>query len=102
MSRLIEVQRPYQFPSPLEVRVGDVLLFQATGARVTDGSPAVELWGPFQSAVVGENGSVLSPMGPPNAVLIRARQPGSAILDVFTGDPFHAPRTTTLRIVVES
>jgi len=101
MSRLIEVQVEEHTPSPLAVRVGDVLLFQATGARIKGGK-AVELWGPFRSAVLGENGEVIEPMGPPGAVLARAREAGSATLDLFTGDPFHGPRTTTMRIVVEA
>ena len=102
MPRLIEVQKVENCPSPLAVRVGDVLLIQATGGRVRDSGPAVELWGPFLSAVVAETGAVLAPMGPPNTVLARAREPGSATLDLFCGDPFHSPRTTTLSLTVES
>jgi hypothetical protein len=101
MARLIEVQQVEEGSSPLAIRVGDVLLIRATGARVRGGGRSVELWGPFLSAVVGETGAVLAPIGPPNAVLVRAREPGSASLDVFTGDPWHAPRTTTLDLTVE-
>ncbi len=101
MSRLIEVQQVENCSSPQVVRVGDVLLIQATGCRVRDGGQAVELWGPFLSAVVAVNGAVLAPMGPPNTVLARAREPGSATLELFTGDPFHAPRNTTLGLTVE-
>ena len=101
MSRLIEVQLPDRFPKPLEVRVGDVLLLAATGARIKDGGRAVEVWGPFLSAVVGENGAVVAPEGPPNTVLVRACEPGSVTLEVFTGDPFHAPRKGILRVTVE-
>ena len=101
MSRLIEVQQMQHFPAPLVLRVGDVLLIQATGARMSEGGLAVELWGPFLSAVVGENGAVLAPEGPPNAVLARAREPGSATLELFTGDPFHAPRKVSLSVSVE-
>ena len=81
MSRLIEVQLPDRFPKPLEVRVGDVLLLAATGARIKDGGRAVEVWGPFLSAVVGENGAVVAPEGPPNTVLVRACEPGSVTLE---------------------
>ena len=81
MARLIEVQQTDQFSAPLAVRVGDVLVFQATGARISDGESALEVFGPFVSAVVGESGAVLAPTGFPNAVLaraaLRARQPSS-------------------------
>jgi hypothetical protein len=86
----------------LAVGVGDVLMIGARGGRVVDGGPAVELWGPFLSSVVGTNGAVLTPMGLPNTVLVRARQPGSATLELYTGDPFAAPRATTLRPAIGS
>lgn len=101
MSRLIEVQQVEGGASPLAIRVGDVLLIRATGARIREGERAVELLGPFVSAVVAETGAVLVPSGPPNAVLVRAREPGSASLDVFTGDPWHSPRAATLGLTVE-
>jgi hypothetical protein len=82
--------------------VGDVLVFQATGAQVSDGATAVEILGPFVSAVVGENGAVLAPMGFPNAVLVRACGPGQATLELFTGDPFHGRRATTVRITIDA
>jgi hypothetical protein len=100
MSRLIEVQRVTD-PSPLVVRVGDVLVVPASGARVDAGGPAVELWGPFRTAVVADTGEVLAPEGPPNTVLVRARQPGTATIEVFLGDPFHESRPTTLTVAVE-
>jgi hypothetical protein len=102
MARLIEVQQSDQLATPLLVRVGDVLVFQATGARISEGASALELWGPFVSATVGENGAVLDPMGFPNAVLARARGPGQATLELFTGDPFHRKRTTSIRITIEA
>jgi hypothetical protein len=101
MSRLIEVQRVEDCPSPLRVRVGDVLVLPASGARVQAGGPAIELLGPFLPAVVGTDGEVLAPEGAPNTVLVRARQPGSATIDVFTRDPFHASRPITMTVAVE-
>ena len=101
MSRLIEVQLLGDYHAPLTVRVGDVLLVRATGGRVRDGSSAVELWGSYLPAVIDDTGAVVSPMGAPNALLVRACQPGSASLDLFSGDPWHTPRTTTLNISVE-
>jgi hypothetical protein len=101
MSRLIEVQRVEDCRSPLKVRVGDVLVLPATGARVAAGRPAVELSGPFRSAVIGINGEVMAPAGAPNTILARARHPGSATIEVFTSVPFHASRPTALTVVVE-
>jgi hypothetical protein len=102
MARLIEVQDARVCPSPLTVHLGDVLLFRAAGGRVRSGGDVVELLGSFLPAVLGDDGTILTPMGPPNTVLCRARQPGRAQIDVVTGDPFHTPQTTTLGITVES
>ena len=41
----------------------------------------IELVGPFVSAIVGDEGNILTPVGPPNTVLFRARQPGRALID---------------------
>ena len=102
MSRLINVERVTACPSSLTVRVGDVLLFAAIGARVRSGSDVVAIVGPFVPAVVGDEGQVLSPAGPPNAVMVMARQTGRAEIDVITGDPWHPTRTTGLNITVEA
>jgi hypothetical protein len=102
MARLIEVQDARTCPSPLTVSLGDILLFRATGGRVRSGDDVVELVGTFLSAVLGDDGTILTPIGPPNTVLFRARRPGRARIDAVTGDPFHTPQTTTLDITVES
>jgi hypothetical protein len=102
MSRFIEVRQVESCPAHLMVRVGDVLLFQASGGRVRHGAQAVELWGPFFPAFVSPTGEVVAPAGSPNGVLLRAGAPGSATLDLFTGDPWHATRTTSAGITVES
>ena len=101
MSRLIDVQRVEDCTSPLKVHVGDVLVLAASGARVRAGDKVVELSGPFQSAVVGTTGEVMSPEGPPNAVLVRGRRPGLATIDVFAGESFRASRPSTLTVAVE-
>jgi len=101
MSRLIEVRRVEDCASPLKIRVGDVLMLAASGARLQVGDDAVELSGPFQSAVVGTTGEVMTPEGPPNAVLVRGRQPGLATIDVFAGESFRASRPSTLTVAVE-
>jgi hypothetical protein len=102
MARLIEVQDAGACPSPLTVGLGDVLLFRAAGGHVRDGEEVVELVGAFLSAVVGDDGNILAPMGPPNTVLFRARKRGQARIDVITGDPFHAAQTIVLDINVAS
>ena len=102
MGRLIEVQNLQGFPSSLTLKVGDVLVFGATGGHVQSGADVVEILGPFLPGVMGKNSEILSPMGAPNAVLFLARRPGRATIDVVTGDPWRAPQTTTLDVTVES
>lgn len=101
MSRLIEVQPVApDLPADLTVGVGDVLRFAASGGRVRNGT-AVEVLGIFIESVLGTDGRVLAPMGPPNAVLFRARQPGQSAIDVVTGDPWHSPATRSMTVIVE-
>ena len=102
MPRLIEVQPAGGGRPPLAVHVGDVLLVRASGVRVRDGAAAVDVCGPLQSAVVVGQGDVVVPADRPNAVLVRARAPGSAVLDLFTGDPWHDPRRAALGLTIES
>jgi hypothetical protein len=101
MGRLIEIEHVGEGPPTLTVHVGDVLLFKATGGHVQSGDDVVEMLGAFLPAVQGDNGNILTPMGAPNTVLFRALRPGRASIDVVTGDPWHAPQTTTLAITVE-
>jgi hypothetical protein len=102
MGRLIEVQQVQGLPPRVTLRVGDALYFAATGGHVQVGADVVEIVGPFLPGVLRENGEILSPMGAPNAVLFLARRPGRATIDVVTGDPWRAPRTTPLEITVEA
>jgi hypothetical protein len=102
MGQLIEVQHAQDLPTGLTIRAGDVLIFGATGGHVHSGAEVVEILGPFVRGVLGDNGQIISPMGAPNRVLFLARQPGRARIDVVTGDPWHAPKTTALSITVES
>jgi len=92
----------YAFAGTIYPKAGDVLLFRATGGRVRSGGDVVELLGPFLSVVMGNNGTILTPAWAPNTVLFRAHGPGRAMIDVVTGDPWRAPRATTLDITVES
>ncbi len=102
MRRLIDIQPTAQgFPPALTVQVGDLLMFGASGGRVRSDGDAVEFLGAFRTSVLGTAGSILSPMGAPSTVLFRARHLGRATIDVITGDPWHAPRTSTIQLVVD-
>ena len=102
MGRLIEVQQAEGLPPILTIAVGDVLVFNATGGHVQAGADVIELYGPLLPGVVGDKDQILSPMGAPNTVLFLARRPGRATIDVVTGDPWRAPQTIPLDIIVES
>ena len=101
MSRFIDI-RPAEegLPSELVITVGDVVRFTATGGRIRSGT-GVELLGILSDSVVGTSGAVLTPLGPPTAVLLLARSPGSAVVDVVSGDPFRSPVTRSVTIRVE-
>jgi len=101
MGRLIEMQTDQDLPPSLVVSAGDLLVFEASGGHVRSGAEAVELLGAFLRSVVGNDGRVLSPQGAPNAVAFLALRPGSAKIDVVTGDPWHDPKTVPLLITVE-
>jgi hypothetical protein len=101
VSRLISIQPGQQdLPAELVVAVGDVLQFAATGGHLRSGT-AVELIGILNDSVLGTNGQVLSPLGAPGAVLFRAVEPGPAVLDVVSGDPWQSPVTLTVNVRVE-
>jgi hypothetical protein len=99
VSRLIEIG-PDDVSGELVLAVGDVVRFAATGGHVRSGA-AVEIVGILTDSVLGTDGSVLTPLGPPGTVLLRARSPGRAEVDVVSGDPFHSPVTRSLVIRVE-
>jgi len=102
MGRLIEVQDAQDLPPRLTLQVGDALFCRATGGHVPSGADVVEILGPFVPGIMGDHGHILSPMGAPNAVLFLARRAGQATIDVVTGDPWQAPQTTTMDLIVES
>ena len=101
MARLIEIPDARGCTAPIVVQPGDVLLFRAAGGRVLSGAGAVDSLGPFQESVLGDNGEVLTPAGPPNAVLFAARRPGRASIELILGDPFHAPEKASAQVNVE-
>lgn len=101
MSRLINVQPCLEeISAEVVVAVGDVLRFSAAGAHTRTGA-AVELLGIFTDSVLGPDGHVLSPMGPPGTVLFRACTPGRAVIDLVTGDPWQSPTAQSITIRVE-
>lgn len=103
MPRLIDIQDAAACPSPLTVEPGDVLMVSAAGARVPVEAGAVELLGPFSVAVLGANGEILVPAGPPGIILLRARRTGLAAIDIIVGAPFHgAPQLIPLSIFVRA
>jgi hypothetical protein len=100
MARLIEAQQVQALPGRLTMEVGDLLLVGATGARLLSGSDVVEVLGPAVSSVLAEDGSILSPAGPPNTVLLRALRPGDATVEILGGDPWQGAHSKTVEIAV--
>ena len=101
MGRYIDIRPDDEgLPAELVLGVGDVVRVAATGGGVRSGT-GVELLGIFTDSVVGTDGSVLTPLGPPGAVLFRAREPGRAVVDLVSGDPFRDPLTRSLVVRVE-
>src|SRR5438045_186828 len=102
MSRLIEVQDVEAVPAQLTLTKGDVLFFTASGGRVVNGdSEVVQMAGPFQQGLIGPAGQVVSPAGPPTAVLFFIRGVGRAAIEVMSGDPWHNARAVRLDITVD-
>jgi hypothetical protein len=101
MTRLIEVQ-----DARLSVATGvhppEMLQCRAAGGRVRLGGDVIELWGPFVSALVGDDVTILKAIGPANWVLVRARHPGQARIEVVMDDPFCAPQVVVLDITVKT
>jgi hypothetical protein len=100
MGRLIEVRHVVDLPAELVVQVGDLLLFRATGGRVQSGVGVTNL-GSFMAGTLTSEGLVISAAGSPDATLFHASEPGRALIDLFTGDPWHEPRRTTVAVEVQ-
>ena len=101
MGRLVDLRPDDEgLPAELVLAVGDVVRVAATGGAVRSGT-GVELLGILTDAVVGLDGSVVTPLGPPGVVLLRAREPGRAVVDLVSGDPFREPLARTLAVRVE-
>ena len=101
MSRYVDVRSGADgVPAELVLGVGDVVRFAATGCRIVSGS-AVEVVGILTQSVLGTDGSIVSPMGVPGTVLLRAREVGEATVEVVTGDPFGAAARHAVAVRVE-
>jgi hypothetical protein len=101
MGRLIEVGAEASLPPSLAVKVGDVLMFGATGGRVLSGFEVVEFLGPFLPGLLTGSGKILSPEGVPNTLLFVARHPGRAEIEAIAGHPWGVSRSTVLVVIVE-
>jgi hypothetical protein len=102
LPRIIEIHHPKSCPPSLEVKVGDLLVFGATGGHVRSGPEVVQFLGPFLTGTVGKDGKVITPMGTPSTVIFLARGAGTATIDVVTGDPWKTFDTTTLALEAEA
>jgi hypothetical protein len=101
VARLIELPAGPAGTTRLVGRVGDLLAFAASGGDVGAGPPVLERLGPFQPAVVGLDGRVLAPEGPPTSVLFVARAPGRATVEVAAGDPWSGATITTYVVEID-
>jgi hypothetical protein len=100
MARFVDLGEPANWPSTLAVGVGDVISLGASGAHIPPAADCVEVLGPFVPAVLGDTGEILTPMGAPNTVLLVARRPGRAIVELFIGDPWRGSRSSNIEIAV--
>ena len=101
MTRLVEIDDPTACGPTLLVKVGDLLVFAASGGRADTSSTVLRLLGVFVRAVVGTTGTVVPPIGPPNAVVFLAQHTGHAAIEVVSGDPFRVPEAAALTVIVE-
>jgi hypothetical protein len=86
VARVIEIRPADEsVPSPLALQAGDLLLVWATGGRVCSGMDSVEFLGPFLIGVLGIDGQIHVPEGPPSKVAFLARRPGRAEIDIALG-----------------
>jgi hypothetical protein len=96
----LDPSRPGGLPPTLQVRVGDLLRFRASGGRVVRGEGCVRLLGSFTPAVLSTADTVLSPEGGPTMVVLWAVEPGSAAVEVVTGDPWRTVTTSRVEVLV--
>ncbi|MEV4079915.1 hypothetical protein ACGFJC_44690 [Nonomuraea fuscirosea] len=101
MARVIEFRPAEEVPESLTLRAGDLLMVWATGGRIRSGTDSLDLLGPFLIGVLGNDGQVHVPEGPPSMVALLARRPGRAEVEFALGHPWPAIRWTAMTFVVE-
>ena len=102
MAQLIEIDDVNALPSPLTIRIGDVLLVRASGGNIVTGEACIERLGPFITGLpTGGSNELLSPMGSPNTIMFLARNAGPATIEVATGDPYFNPQFTRIEVQVD-
>jgi hypothetical protein len=101
MARWIEIRSGDRLPESFTIKVGDLLMFSASGGRLRSDENVLELLGHFIPAVLGDNWQILSPVATPNSVFFIARASGVAVIEIVKGDPWHASTTTRHAIRVE-
>jgi len=87
-------------PNEAALRVGDVLRIDAMGAVVHGGSDAIQIVGPLTSSTLTPLGTI-TPAGGPNVVIVVARKPGKARLDVIFGSPWGSRKTQEVSVIIE-
>jgi hypothetical protein len=103
VGRLVEFEPGQRLSSTLEIQVGDVLLFRASGGKVLAGTDIVESLGAFTTSTPIEDGRVLAPMGGPDTVLFLAKRPGRCRLEIVSGDAFQGTgRSSVLDVSVRN
>jgi len=102
LARIIEVRHPKTCPSSLHLKVGDMLVFSATGGHIREGDQGVQFLGAYCTAAIATDGNIIAPAGTPNHAIFLAHTPGNAVIDVVTGDPWRAFDTTRLALIIEA
>ena len=102
MARIVEIRDPKTCPTSLHLKVGDMLIFSATGGHIRDGARSVQFLGAYLTAVLALDGNIIAPAGNPNRTIFLAQAPGGATIDVVTGDPWRAFDTTKFELTIET
>jgi hypothetical protein len=62
----------------------------------------MEQLGLFTTGMLHHSGQVVSAMGVPGTIMFAARQPGRAIINVVTGDPWFSSSSSEMEVLVQS
>ncbi|MGB8193615.1 MAG: hypothetical protein WCF67_16915 [Chitinophagaceae bacterium] len=99
MPKLIEIVDAEYLPAYITLNTGDLLQLGASGGHIISGEGIIELLGAFTQSFMQDN-NIASPAGPPGILLLLAREPGKAQLNIITGDPWSKPVTNRIEITV--